>query len=289
MGMDVALATCAEFPALSPDDQPLLEELRRRGLKAEPVVWNAPGFDWSQPKVCVLRSTWDYTTRLAGFLTWAERVATVTALWNPWEVILWNTHKSYLRSLAEAGVAVAPTVWLAAGGRADLPGLMAEHGWADAVVKPVVALSARETIRVSAHSRAEAQSHLDRVLAQEAVMVQPFFEAVESEGELSLLFIEGEFTHAIRKRPATGDFRVQHEYGGSEERVEPSGEELGLGRAALGAAGFETLYARADVMRGNDGQLCLMELELVEPSLFFEHAPEAAGRLAGGIEALYRL
>jgi hypothetical protein len=112
---------------------------------------------------------------------------------------------------------------------------------------------------------------------------------VEGEGELSLLFIEGEFTHAIRKQPAPGDFRVQHEYGGSEERVEPSGEELALGQAALNAAGFKTLYARVDVMRGNDGALCLMELELVEPALFFGHAPEAARRLAGGIEALYRL
>lgn len=289
MGIDVALVTCAEFPVLPVDDHLLAEELRRRGLRAEPVVWDDSGFDWSQPKVCVLRSTWDYTTRLAEFLTWAERVATVTALWNPWEVIRWNTHKSYLRSLAEAGVAVAPTVWLETGSSADLPGLMAEHGWTDAVVKPVVALSARETIRVSAHAPTEAQSHLDRVLAKEAVMVQPFFEAVESEGELSLLFIQGEFTHAIRKRPAPGDFRVQHEYGGREERVEPSGEELALGQAALRAAGFETLYARVDVMRGNGGQLCLMELELVEPSLFFGHAPEAASRLAGGIEALYRL
>jgi hypothetical protein len=154
----VVLVTCAEFPALPADDHLLVEELHRWGLRAEPVVWDDPDFDWSQAKVCVLRSTWDYTTRRAEFLLWAERVAAVTALWNPLEVIRWNTHKSYLRHLAEAGVAVAPTVWLEAGSRVDLPGLMAEHGWTDAVVKPVVALSARETIRVTAHSPMEGQT-----------------------------------------------------------------------------------------------------------------------------------
>lgn len=289
MGMDVALATCAEFPGLSPDDQPLLEELRRRGLKSEPVVWNAPGFDWSQPKLCILRNTWDYSTRHREFLGWIDAVSRATVLWNPAGVVRWNSHKTYLRDLQERGIPIAPTVWLEAGSRASLTELRAGQGWEEAVIKPAVSGTARATIRTARYSPQAAQNHLDRLLAVEDVLVQRYIGSVESRGELSLIFLEGRFSHAVRKRAAAGDFRVLEEWGGSTVPASPSSEELEFAEGVLRAAGFETLYGRVDLWEDDNGRLLVSELELVEPELYFRYAPEAAGRLAGGIEALYRL
>ena len=203
MKRDVALVTSSEFPKLSQDDQLLLTALVERGLNAVPAVWDDPGVDWSSFAMCVLRSTRDYHHRLQEFLSWVEHVATVTSLWNPLEVVRWNTHKSYLRDLEQRGVPIVPTVWLAAGTQADLRRLMAAEGWRRVVVKPVVSASAHETILVSEESLDKGQGHIERLLPTTDLMVQPFIESVRGEGERSLMFIDGEFTHAaILKRPA---------------------------------------------------------------------------------------
>ena len=282
-GCDVALATCDELPALTADDQLLLAALRQRGLHAEPVVWTDRDVDWPGVRLCVIRSTWDYMTRLEAYLAWAERVEKVTALWNPLEVIRWNTHKSYLEELAGRGVRVVPTLWLEKGARVDLRELLIDQGWRDAVIKPAVSATARETIRLGVTGTDPAQEHLDRLLAVEDMLVQPFLRRVESDGELSLQFIDGEFTHAIRKRPVKGDYRVQDEFGGSMEPVEPEADELQFAVHALQTARREMLYVRVDVMRDNNGGLCLSELELVEPMLYFRQHPLAAESLADAI------
>jgi len=279
----VALATCAELSLLTPDDQVLLAALRRRGLRADPVVWSDLEFEWSRARLCVIRSTWDYMTRLEEYLAWAEQVAKVAPLWNPYQVIHWNTHKSYLEELAGRGVRVVPTVWLERGAGIDLEALLIEQSWSDVVIKPAVSATARETIRLASTGLTAAQAHLDRLLAVEDMLIQPFLRRVESEGELSLQFIEGEFTHAVRKRPVPGDYRVQDEFGGSMDPAAPSADELQFAAGALQAAGLETLYARVDVMRDDDDALCLSELELVEPMLYFRQHPPAAERLADAI------
>lgn len=280
---DVALVTCSQFPELSRDDGALLAALTRRQVRARPAVWDDRGVEWSSTRLCVIRSTWDYTTRREEFLAWAETVSGEAQLWNPVEVLRWNTHKTYLRDLAFQGISIVPTVWLAAGSRVNLGPLLAEQGWPEAVVKPAVSASARETIRVSSQTLKAGQVHLDRLLSAEDVVVQLYLASVETAGELSVMFIDNEFTHAVRKRPARGDFRVQEEFGGSDERVTPTEGELELAGAALRAAGRATLYARADLVHGDGGALHLAELELVEPELFLRHAPEAAERLADAI------
>jgi hypothetical protein len=280
---DVALATCDELPTLTADDQVLLAVLRQRGLQAKPVVWTDQGVDWPGVRLCVIRSTWDYMTKLEEYLAWAERVGKVAPLWNPLEVIRWNTHKSYLEELAGRGVRVVPTVWLERGARVDLGALLGGQGWRDAVIKPAVSATARETIRLERTGRAAAQEHLDRLLAVEDMLVQPFLRRVETHGELSLQFIDGEFTHAIRKRPGPGDYRVQDEFGGSMDLVKPAADELQFAAHALQTARRDTLYARVDVMRDDDGRLCLAELELVEPMLYLRQHPLAAEKLADAI------
>lgn len=268
------------------DEAPLVDALRGRGLDARPTVWDDPDVDWSGAAVTVIRTAWDYTDRRDDFLAWVERVATVTDLWNPPAVVRWNTHKSYLRDLERRGVPVVPTIWLEAGTPVDVPALLAEHGWQGAVMKPAVSAGARDTIRVT--DPRDGQVHADLLLADRDAMVQPYLRHVEDEGELSLLYVERQLTHAVRKVPASGDFRVQEEFGGRFVRVEPADDELAVADAVLDAVAHDLLYARVDLIRSDDDRPLLVELEAVEPSLYFTHAPDAAERLADAIEARVR-
>jgi glutathione synthase/RimK-type ligase-like ATP-grasp enzyme len=198
-------------------------------------------------------------------------------------VTRWNTHKRYLSELADRGVAVVPTVAVAAGSGADLALLLAQRGWGDAVVKAAVAQSGRYAKRISAESVAAGQIHLDRFLRGEDMLVQPYLPSVVEEGELSLVYVEGEFTHAVRKRVTTGDFRVHDDYGGSVHPEPPSADQLALARAALDVVGEPTLYARVDVVADESGSPVIMEFELVEPELFLRFSPDAVERLSDGI------
>jgi hypothetical protein len=231
----------------------------------------------------VIRSTWDYFHRRAAFLAWAERVAGLTELWNPVPVLRWNTHKGYLADLAGRGVPVVPTVWLAAGTGADLGEILAEQGWQRAVLKPAVSADSYGTIIVT--GTAADQAHLDRLLDERDMMVQPFLTSVGSYGERSLLFIAGEFTHAVRRSAPKG---YGPHYGWDCPPVAAAAEELALARAVLAAVQAPTLYARVDLLRDDAGAPCLLELELVEPSLFLRTAPQAVERLAGAIAAQVR-
>lgn len=285
--MDVALATAPSLPDLVDDEAPLRRALSERGLDARPVVWSDPAVDWSAIPVVVVRTTWDYTERRDDFVSWAEEVGAVTQLWNPPELIRWNTHKAYLRDLADRGLPVVPTVWLEAGTPVDLPALLAEHGWDEAVLKPAVSAGARDTVRVSRGDGATGQSHADAILADRDLMIQPFLPRIVEDGELSILVVDGVVTHAVRKVPPAGDFRVSAQ-AGSRHRVEPPVREVELAAAALEAVGRDTLYARVDLIADGAGGPLLVELEVVEPSLYLELAPDAAARLADAIAARVR-
>jgi glutathione synthase/RimK-type ligase-like ATP-grasp enzyme len=284
----VVLATAAELPGLHADDGPLLDALSHRDVPWRVLAWDDPSVDWSTAALVVIRSTWDYVPRRAEFVTWAQRVAAVTTLWNPAEVVAWNTDKRYLRRLAEAGVDIVPTRWLDRRTSADLAALLDDAGWVEAVVKPVVSAGSIGTIRCYREEAAAAQAHLDALLAGGDVMVQPYVAGVETDGELSVVWIDGSLTHAIRKIPREGDFRVQEEFGG---RYEPTRLDDDL-RAAAGAvlAQVETgcRYGRVDLVPAPDGGHWLIEVELVEPQLFLRHEPSAAERLADAIAAAWQ-
>lgn len=280
--VDVALVTSAEFPQLTDDDRLLLDALQMRGFNAQPAVWDDPAVDWSQTRICVLRSTWDYHQRRDEFLVWAKQVAGVTQLWNPLEALRWNTHKGYLRDLSVCGVPIVPTTWIEAGSSADLPTLMNMRGWEQLVIKPAVSASAYETVLVDRSTLSEGQAHLDRLLPTRDLMLQPFMASVDTYGERSFIFIDGEFSHAVRK-PS-----VLHDPTWAAEKYVPvsaSDDELRLAIQALQATGFPTLYARVDIVRDDTGMPRLMELELVEPSLWLGLEPGAAERFADGIVA----
>ena len=282
--MTVALATSAALPGLAPDDRLLLKALRARGLAAEPVVWEDRHYDWSAATVCVIRSAWDYAYRRQEFLAWVERVAGVIPLWNPAPVVAWNTHKRYLVDLAGRGVPTVPTRLLPAGTRTTLRAVREETGWGDLILKAAVAQTGRYLMRVPADREAEGQRHLDRLLPAEDMLAQPFLPGVTAEGETSLVYVDGAFSHAAHKRPAPGDFRVHDDFDGSLAAVQPSGAQQEVAEAALAAVGTPILYARVDLVPGPDGPV-VMELELVEPDLYLATATGAAERLAAAVAA----
>ncbi len=258
----------SEFLALKP-------ELAARGLSASLVAWDNPAVDWSAFRLCVIRATWNYHLRLPEFLAWAERVAKQTALWNPLALVRWNTHKGYMRDLERQGLGIVPTIWAPHGTRLDLATLLKARGWTQAVVKPAVSASAFATRLVTSATLAEGQAHLDTLLAERDMMIQPFLSSVTTSGERSFVYFDGALSHTILRDPALGG------PSGEVARLIPSdAEEAAFAERVMQAVNDETLYARVDIARDDAGVLRLMELELVEPALWLDLAPGAAERFA---------
>jgi glutathione synthase/RimK-type ligase-like ATP-grasp enzyme len=282
----IALVTYSGLPSLSADDQLLLPALAARGIEARPAAWDDPGVPWREFDLAIVRSTWNYHLDPSGFGAWLDRLEQEQVeLWNPPAVLRWNSDKRYLLSLAGKGVPIANTHVVEVGQSASLTDVLEQRGWRDAVVKPVVSASAHETWRVAAPPTEEDEGRFQRLLADRAVMVQRFIPQVVQDGEWSLVFIAGAFSHAIVKRPATGDFRVQAEHGGTAEVRTPTPALLDDARAIMTRVPQRTLYARVDGC-ALAGRLLLMELELLEPSLFLAFDAKAPGRFAEAVERL---
>ena len=267
----VALATSDELPELDPDSQLLLPALAAAGVDARPAVWSDPAVDWASFDAVVIRSTWDYFDREAAFVAWVERAgAEASRFFNPPEAVLWNAHKTYLRDLGERGVPVVDTRWVAAG---EIASVEYEAG----IVKPAVSGGAQGLRRVGRG---------DRLVAEEDLLVQPFLASIVDEGELSLFYAAGAFTHMVRKVPASGDIRVQPEFGSVVTLEQPDGEASSVAQQVLDAIEHDLLYARVDLVRAADGTLRLIELEIIEPQLYLRWAPPGtAGRYAAAISA----
>jgi glutathione synthase/RimK-type ligase-like ATP-grasp enzyme len=283
--LKVALATCARVPDLADDDRLLLHELTRRGVDARPAVWDNPRVTWPVFDRVVIRSCWDYHRRLPQFLAWLDRLEHLAvSVWNPVPLVRVNAHKSYLRELEAAGLPVVPTAWLARGSDCDLRSLLHERGWDRAVIKPAVSASAFRTWRVSAPDTTTdvARRTFRKLLAESDVLVQRFLPEIERYGEWSFVFLGGAFSHAVLKRPAAGDFRVQAEFGGSFLEQTPPRPAVAQALAIAHHIPRPWAYARVDAVLTERG-LTLMELELIEPQLFLACHPTAAARFADAI------
>ncbi len=282
----VLLATCAAYPDGDEDAHLLLAALRATGVDASFAVWDDPAQDWSAG-LTVLRSTWDYTSRREQFLDWLR---TLPAVVNPAPVVAWNSDKRYLHDLEAAGVAITPTAVSPPGAAPHFP----TEG--EFVVKPSVGAGSRGAGRFSAASATEAADHAAALhAAGRTVLVQPYLAGVDHAGETALLYAAGEFSHAVRKAPmlGVGTRYDVHESSGLfvEENVtarEPSEAELLVGTRAVAEVqrrfGAPLVYVRVDLLPSPDGPV-VVELELVEPSLFLSFAAGAADRFAAAIAA----
>jgi len=285
----VALATSSAFATLSADDRLLLAPLGARGVEAVAAVWDDPAVDWRAFDAVVLRSTWDYHLALAAFLRWvAARAASGVPLLNPAPVVRWNVDKRYLLELAAGGVPVVPTTWVdPRAPHGGLRAIAADHGWDRVVVKPAVSASAHGTWRSAVPIGDDDEARFRAEDAPHGLLVQGYLDAIATAGEWSLQFFGGRFSHAMRKWPRADDYRVQAEHGGRSRREDAPPELVDAAQAVFAALPFpaaDCLYARVDgVVDG--GVFLLMELELVEPSLFLAADAVAPARLADAIVA----
>lgn len=286
--MKVALATCQDLPHLDGDEAHLLRALAAKGIAHTINAWDSGDEPFLACDHVVIRSTWDYTQKVDAFVAWAARIelalkAKGGLLMNPASVVRWNTHKRYLVELAREGIHIVPTAMLERGTNTTLASVLEQRGWTKgAVVKPAVSAGSKDTVRVRGLDVAAGQALLDQHLPTRDLMVQPFVEGIGA-GELSLIYIDGALSHAVNKRPKNDDFRSQPEFGSIVERVEPTKAQIAAAEDILAIVGGRLLYGRVDFVTGDDGKPWLMELELVEPSLYLAHDPQSATRLADAI------
>ena len=297
----IAFATYRAAPLITDVDELVVGALAERGVAVDGVPWDGP-VEWDRYAAVLPRSTWDFHHRLPEFRLWLDALASVgVPTLNPSRLLQWNLSKHYLQSLATLGVGIVPTLWVTSepGGARSLGRTVAEQGWGGAVVvKPTVSASAYGTWVAQRSDPAGDELRYRAALEASAhgLMLQPFLPEVRTQGEWSLVFIGGQFSHAVLKRPAEGDFRVQREYGGSAVAAEPDVQIVDAAARAVAAAAAcaqlgatDVLYARVDGVV-HDGRFLLMELEAVEPVLFFGLGPEAPARMATQIvTALARL
>ena len=279
----VGFATSRRFAELVADDQLAVRRLRALGADVRSIVWTDEVARLDGCALIVVRSCWDYHLMPGRFHEWIQAVeARGARVWNPPAMIAWNTDKTYLRALAAAGVLVPETLWLDRGERCDLPALLSARGWIRAVVKPAISATAWRTFVTRPETARSDQAALDEVLTETGALVQRFVDEIESEGEWSLVFFDGAFSHAVMKRPTRGDFRVQEDFGGSSEARVPSSAIVEAASYALRQVPGAPLYARVDGVVV-EGAFTLMEMELIEPSLFLGSDERAADRFAQAI------
>ena len=276
----IAFATSVAWPQLTRDDRLAADALVQRGVRVVPTIWSDATVQWSTFDAIVVRSTWDYHRRSAEFGRWIDLLeGTGSTVWNPCGLLRWNANKRYLGDLAQRGVAVVPTEWLRASERPSLRTVMDARGWDEVVVTPTISATAYGTRRIR---RADIDSDtlsLDDEPAVSEMLVQPFLREIETAGEWSLMFFGGRFSHSVRKRAVAGDFRVQSEYGGTAIAEPAPSRAVAAAEAVLAAVTEPWLYARVDGIDTRDGFL-LMELEMLEPSLFLGLDPSAPARFA---------
>jgi O-ureido-D-serine cyclo-ligase len=292
----IALATAAAARHLDEDLAPLEAALRAVGAMPSIVEWDDAAVDWSAFDLVVLRSTWDYSLRLPEFLRWVDRISPLTTLVNPREVVRWNTDKHYLSQLANAGVPVVPSTFVEPGdddANGALDAFLARIDGDEFVVKPSVGAGSRDAQRYVRAERDAALAHAKRLLGEDrSVLLQPYLANVDAHGETALIFFAGAFSHAIRKGPllkrGEGPTRALFATEHITPRT-PSADELAVAERTLAAMPFgPLLYARVDLIHDDDGAPRVLELELTEPSLFFEHAEGSADRFARAILARAR-
>lgn len=260
------------------DDDLAVGPLSELGVDVTTLSWRQTTRKWSEFKAVIIRTPWDYQTSPDKFLGVLSEIEEQTRLENPLEIVRWNLEKTYLSDMDERGVRIVPSVWDARYSKGEF------DRWRDVlcsdelIIKPTVSATAEHTYRLDAYDRS-----LEDIFENRAFLVQPFLPSIVDEGEYSLFYFNGRYSHAINKSPKADDFRVQEEHGGIITAIEPDDELLSRGSKAIGQIARDLLYARVDLVRDADGEMCLMELELIEPALYLRMDDEAPKRFAHAI------
>ncbi|MCC6163169.1 MAG: hypothetical protein IT182_07445 [Acidobacteria bacterium] len=280
----VAFVTESRLPEGSDEDELVSAILTPRGIDVVHTVWDDASVDWTAFASVVIRSPWDYYTKADAFCAWLTSLDVAGAnLWNRPRTVLDNVHKRYLVDFAARGLPVVPTVCVPRGSDRDLRRVLADNGWTSAVIKPAISAGAHLTWRTSIEAATGDQARFAAQAADADTLVQPFMPSIATRGEVSLVFIEGRYSHAVVKRPRADDFRVQTQHGGVADAWHPTDAIVEQAAAVLREVAAPLLHARVDGVLEED-RFVLMELEINEPYLFLSHAPDAATRFADAIQ-----
>ena len=268
------------------EDNYVKNALEKLGLKVNRLAWDDADFDWSNTKFVLFRSTWDYSVRFDKFSNWLDKVSIKTKLLNSEKIIRWNMDKHYLLDLQQKGVHIIPTVYIEKGSKTTLKDIHKKTNWITTIIKPCVSGAARHTYKLNSANMGEIEEIFQKLISEEAMMLQPFQNSIVEKGEVSMIVINGKYTHAVLKAAKKGDFRVQDDWGGTVHTYTPSKEEIKFAENAVRACIEFPIYARVDITTDNDGKLAIVELELIEPELWFRNNLQAANLLAEGVNQL---
>jgi len=280
--MKIGLLTCQRFPQLTPADQLLIPEFAKHHCLAEAVIWDDPSVDWQQYDCLIFRNTWDYYEKEIAFNNWLDSIEKkgIPTL-NTIEVIQKNKHKFYLKDLQEKGIKIIPTVFIEKTNDLQLSKLLPNQ-WKKAVIKPAFSAGSYLTEVFTPNEAAAISEKYQQVASEKELLVQEFKPEIETEGETSFVFFNGLFSHAVNKKPASGDFRIQSQFGGQYTLIDPDPALIEKAQNVVAAFSKQLLYARVDGIIINS-ELYLMEIEGIEPDLYFNLAPAALQKFVAAV------
>ncbi|MDW3208831.1 MAG: hypothetical protein R8N23_03130 [Reichenbachiella sp.] len=292
---DIVLLTDSRFTVDNPPDQYadnvvledrlLFDAFDRKGLKTFKTNWDNPDFDWTSTKCVMIRTTWDIYDdgKFEQFQAWLERVKDQTRLINDYDTIQWNVDKHYLKDLEARGIKIPPTIFIPQGDNRSLEEIVESSGWTNPILKPAISGGGRHTYKLSDEKLKEVSGTFSELIQNESMLLQEFQHNVVDKGELTLMVFDGKYSHAVLKKAKAGDFRVQDDFGGTVHAYEPSPEEIAFAERVVSVCDPIPLQARVDFIWDNEGDLCVSELELIEPELWFRNKKGSAEACVEGV------
>ena len=268
------------------EDNILLKELEKCNLKVIKKDWSDNKFDWKQTRYAIFRTTWDYFDKFDTFIKWFEKTKRETLFINSEEIILWNLNKSYLQELSKKGINIAKTIFVEEKQKITLEDLFKKNQFNEAIIKPSVSGAARDTFKITKKNHKKFENNFQKLIKKESFLFQEFLKDIQIFGEISIILIDGEYTHAVRKIAKKGDFRVQDDHGGTVEVYNPVKEEIEFAKLCVSKCPSQPIYARVDLIYDNKKNISLGELELIEPELWFRNNAKSAKLLAKKISNL---
>lgn len=265
------------------EDEILTNELIQNGLKVYRTNWDNTDFDWKTTKTAIFRATWDYFERINEFIPWLESVKNKTQLINDYSLINWNLDKHYLTDLEKKGVKIPNSTFIEKGNTNTLSQFIKELGYDNFILKPAVSGAGRHTYKIHKDNTQEYEDIFAELTTKECMIIQGFQKNITTKGEIALIFFGTNYSHSVLKMAKKGDFRVQDDFGGSIHEYTPSQNEIEFATNVISKISPLPAYARVDLIWDNEDNLCLSELELIEPELWFRKEKTAAKRLTNQI------